>query len=61
MDELYARIDTANRFTPQPANTVPIKDQSSQAAFGLDWAARQGTRETPPEPQRMPPIVPVAS
>lgn len=61
MDDLYAKIDTANRFTPPPANAIPIKDQSSQAAFGLDWASRQSTRETQPEPQRMAPIVPVAS
>lgn len=61
MSELYDRIDTANKFTPPPATEIPVKDQSTQAAFGLEWAARQACRPETPPPAQMPPIIPVAS
>lgn len=61
MDDLYSRIDTANQFTPPPPTTVPVKDQSAQAAFGLEWAARQATRPVEPPPSTLIPITPIAS
>jgi hypothetical protein len=61
MSDLYKQIDTANQFTAPQSDTVPVKDQSAQSALGLEWAARQATRETAPPPQPMIPIMPVAS
>jgi len=57
--ELYDRIQTAEKFQPEP--TTPHVPQAEQAQMGLDWAARQSERPlAPPDPQPMKPIVPLA-
>jgi hypothetical protein len=59
---LNDRIADAEKFNPAPATTPPVVDQSSQAAFGLDWAQRQQQRPlAPADPPKLTPIVPLAN
>ena len=62
MSDLYKNIDAANKFKAPPIEGVPVKDQSEQAAVGLDWAARNQAQK-PPEAEvpQMKPIIPVAN
>ena len=61
MNSLYDKIAAADKFAPPKADTLPVVDQSSQANFALQWAARQQPAQPAPEVPKMPPIVPVAN
>lgn len=55
--DLYDRIDTARQFTPDAKDSVPVVDRSGQAAFALEWAARQTPAAPEPiyvQPAQMP-------
>ena len=61
MNKLYDKVATSEKFTAEKAG-IPVKDQSDNATFGLDWASRQQNRpQEAPAPQKMPPIIPVAN
>jgi hypothetical protein len=51
MSELNQHITNAAAFQQPPTQDVPIKDQSSNANFALQWAQRQAERPEP-EPVR---------
>jgi hypothetical protein len=56
-------ITKTQQFTPARPDGMPIIDRTAQASFGLEMARRsaQQNQQSPPEPARMPPIIPVAN
>jgi hypothetical protein len=47
MNDLNQHIDNAARFQQPPAQDVPIKDQSGNMNFALQFAQRQAAQPAP--------------
>lgn len=61
MNSLYDKIAATEKLTARNPHQAPVVDQSTQASFGMDWAARQAQRPAPPEIAVLKPIVAVAN